>query len=179
MRDRFGLTGPGAWILAVVVSLGAVRSAAAEDAAKAEAQRLKAELKNAKEDVVILEKQIKKLCAELKDAQLKNALDVDVEVSRLRDLLRTPDKEAEEIKRLRDLLRMPENESKARIAALEAENKKLRNELGDEKRDRAASTAELQDRCDDLALSVKKVQAENLRNALRDELSKKTADEEP
>ena len=67
--DRFGLKGPGPWILAAVVSLGAVRSAAAEDAAKAEAQRLAAELNKAKAQVAVLETENKKLRDELKEAR--------------------------------------------------------------------------------------------------------------
>ena len=94
---RVGLAGPALWTGVVLLTLGVVYPArAADEPAKAEAQGLSAELRQAQEQIAKLVAENTKLRAELKDEQLKNAIDVDQEVKRLRDLLRfLPEKERE------------------------------------------------------------------------------------
>ena len=93
---RLGLLGPALWTGVVLIMLGTVYPVkAADDAAKAEAERLAAELRQSKQQLTALGAEFEKLRADLKDEQLKNAIDVDQEVKRLRDLLRaSPEKEA-------------------------------------------------------------------------------------
>ena len=77
--------------LAVVVNLATLRPGlAADEPARAEAERreLATQLRKAQERLAALEEENRQLRADLKDEQLKNAIDVDQEVKRLRDLLR-------------------------------------------------------------------------------------------
>ncbi len=87
MKNRgayLGLLGPALWASVVLLTLGTVYPAkAADDPVKAEAQRLAAELRQSQEQLAVLQAENKKLRAELKDEQLKNAIDVDQEVKRL------------------------------------------------------------------------------------------------
>jgi DNA repair exonuclease SbcCD ATPase subunit len=163
MKNRgayLGLLGPALWAGVVLLTLGTVYPAkAADDPVKAEAARLAAELRQAQDQVAVLQSENKKLRAELKDEQLKNAIDVDQEVKRLRDLLRpSPEKEA---------LAQALAQAKADVAALErklaAQTEALQAEA---ERERARAEEER-------ARSDKRAQAEIER--LSDELTKKTA----
>src|SRR5260370_11765758 len=78
MKNRgayLGLLGPALWASVVLLTLGTVYPAkAADDPVKAEAQRLAAELRQSQEQLAVLQAENKKLRAELKDEQLKNAI---------------------------------------------------------------------------------------------------------
>jgi hypothetical protein len=135
-------------------------SIAADDAAKALAERLTAELRRSQDQLADLEAENKKLRAELKDEQLKNAIDVDQEIKRLRDLLRfAPDKEAtakalaqakDEAEKER--ARSADHAAAAKAAQAEAEH--LRNEL----QKRAAESKAQEDRLARLIEQVAAIQ---------------------
>src|SRR5579864_692423 len=166
-RVLLGLLGPALWTGVVLLTLGTVYPAhAADDPLKAEVQRLTDELQQANKKAASLAAENAKLRAELKDEQLKNAIDVDQEVKRLRDLLRaSPEKDA-----LEKALAQAKDNAAVLEKKLAVEADVVRAEAQREK----AHAEEERARSEAHAVEAKRAQAEAQR--LADELARKTVE---